>query len=81
MMGLAGSSNVQGEDQKKLDIVANEVFKNSLRRSGQCCILVGAEAGVFEQAGLLIAMSGAACPARHAVPVVALLLRQAAHPS
>ena len=42
MMGMAGSSNVQGEDQKKLDIVANEVFKNSLRRSGQCCILVGA---------------------------------------
>lgn len=40
MMGMAGSSNVQGEDQKKLDLVANEVFKNSLRRSGQCCILV-----------------------------------------
>ena len=32
---------MQGEDQKKLDLVANEVFKNSLRRSGQCCILVG----------------------------------------
>lgn len=46
MMGMAGSSNVQGEDQKKLDIVANEVFKNSLRRSGQCCILVGSQAGV-----------------------------------
>lgn len=43
MMGLAGSSNVQGEDQKKLDIVANEVFKNSLRRSGQCCILITEE--------------------------------------
>ncbi|KAI3425124.1 hypothetical protein D9Q98_008896 [Chlorella vulgaris] len=43
MMGMAGSSNVQGEDQKKLDLVANEVFKNSLRRSGQCCILVTEE--------------------------------------
>ena len=40
MMGMAGSSNVQGEDQKKLDLLSNEVFKNSLRRSGQCCILV-----------------------------------------
>lgn len=43
MMGMAGSSNVQGEDQKKLDLVANEVFKNSLRRSGQCCILITEE--------------------------------------
>lgn len=45
MMGMAGSSNVQGEDQKKLDLVANEVFKNSLRRSGQCCILVSVMSG------------------------------------
>ena len=30
----------QGEDQKKLDIVANEVFINVLRRSGQCSVLV-----------------------------------------
>ena len=40
MLGMAGSENVQGEDQKKLDIVANEVFKNVLRRSGQCAVLV-----------------------------------------
>ena len=31
---------MQGEDQKKLDIVANEVFINVLRRSGQCSVLV-----------------------------------------
>eukprot|EP00887_Chlorella_sp_A99_P000073 scaffold16.g73.t1 len=43
MMGMAGSSNVQGEDQKKLDIIANEVFKNVLKRSGQCCVLVTEE--------------------------------------
>ena len=75
LLGLAGASNVQGEDQKKLDIVANEasggwvgrwgwvgasmaraafdraphppaapqVFKNVLRRSGQCCVLVTEE--------------------------------------
>ena len=34
-------SRRQGEDQKKLDIVANEVFINVLRRSGQCSVLVG----------------------------------------
>jgi fructose-1,6-bisphosphatase len=43
VLGAAGSSNVQGEDQKKLDIVANEVFKNVLRKSGQCCVLVTEE--------------------------------------
>jgi len=43
VLGKAGSSNVQGEDQKKLDIVANEVFKNVLRKSGQCAVLVTEE--------------------------------------
>jgi fructose-1,6-bisphosphatase I len=43
VLGKAGSSNVQGEDQKKLDVVANEVFKNVLRKSGQCAVLVTEE--------------------------------------
>ena len=43
VLGAAGSSNVQGEDQKKLDIISNEVFKNVLIRSGQCCLLVTEE--------------------------------------
>lgn len=42
-MGQAGSSNVQGEDQKKLDIISNEVFKNVLRKTGQCAVLVTEE--------------------------------------
>lgn len=29
--------------QKKLDVVANEVFKNVLRKSGQCALLVSEE--------------------------------------
>ena len=29
--GLAGEQNVQGEDQKKLDVISNEVFSNCLR--------------------------------------------------
>lgn len=45
ILGLAGSSNVQGEDQKKLDILSNEVFKNVLRKSGQCCVLVSRRKG------------------------------------
>lgn len=43
ILGKAGTSNVQGEDQKKLDIIANDVFKNVLKKSGQCSILVTEE--------------------------------------
>ena len=35
LMGLAGEQNVQGEDQKKLDVVSNEVFCNCLRQTGR----------------------------------------------
>ncbi len=34
VLGAAGQENVQGEDQKKLDVIANEVFIESLERSG-----------------------------------------------
>jgi len=34
VLGAAGSENVQGEDQKKLDIISNEVFIESLQWSG-----------------------------------------------
>lgn len=43
VLGLAGASNVQGEQQKKLDVIANDVFVNLLRKSGQCCVLVSEE--------------------------------------
>ena len=33
-LGAAGQENVQGEDQKKLDILANDVFIASMERSG-----------------------------------------------
>lgn len=34
VLGAAGAQNVQGEDQKKLDIIANEVFIESMERTG-----------------------------------------------
>ena len=34
VLGAAGSENVQGEDQKKLDLIANDVFIESMERSG-----------------------------------------------
>ncbi|XP_077241363.1 fructose-1,6-bisphosphatase, cytosolic [Tasmannia lanceolata] len=43
LIGLAGETNVQGEDQKKLDVLSNEVFVKALISSGRTCILVSEE--------------------------------------
>lgn len=37
ILGRAGSENVQGEDQQKLDVYANETFIAELKASGECC--------------------------------------------
>ena len=42
-VGLAGASNVQGEDQKKLDIISNDIFINALRSSGRVAVMVSEE--------------------------------------
>jgi len=42
MEGGGGSVNVQGEEQKKLDVISNEVLKNALRYSGKVGV-VGSE--------------------------------------
>ncbi|KAL8524511.1 hypothetical protein ACS0TY_014192 [Phlomoides rotata] len=43
LLGLAGETNVQGEEQKKLDVLSNEVFVKALISSGRTCILVSEE--------------------------------------
>jgi len=40
---LANSSNIQGEEQKKLDVIANEIFVNALRSSGKVAVMVSEE--------------------------------------
>jgi fructose-1,6-bisphosphatase I len=42
-VGLAGAENVQGEEQKKLDILSDEIMVNALRASGKCSVLVTEE--------------------------------------
>ena len=42
-VGLAGETNVQGEEQKKLDVLSNDIMINSLRASGKCAVLVSEE--------------------------------------
>lgn len=43
ILGCAGSTNVQGESQQKLDVYANEQFISALRSGGECCIVVSEE--------------------------------------
>lgn len=43
LLGLAGETNVQVEEQKKLDVLSNEVFVKALISSGRTCILVSEE--------------------------------------
>lgn len=42
-LGLTGEANVQGEDVKKLDVLANDIFRNSLIASGKVSLLVSEE--------------------------------------
>lgn len=42
-VGQAGSANATGDDQKKLDVLSNEMMVNSLFHSHVCCILVSEE--------------------------------------
>jgi len=43
ILGEAGDINVQGEEQKKLDIFANDQFIATLRSSGECCGIASEE--------------------------------------
>eukprot|EP00249_Psilotum_nudum_P003421 c16806_g1_i2 orf=156-1181(+) len=43
LLGLAGETNVQGEEQKKLDVLSNDVFIKALISSGRTNILVSEE--------------------------------------
>jgi len=43
LVGLAGDTNVQGEEQKKLDVLSNDIMVNSPRASGRTAVLVSEE--------------------------------------
>lgn len=43
ILGDANTVNVQGEEVKKLDIIANEVLKKCLQNSGECCGIASEE--------------------------------------
>ena len=43
ILGNAGSINIQGESQQKLDVFANEQFISALASGGECCIVASEE--------------------------------------
>lgn len=43
LTGLAGSSNTTGDDQKKLDVIGNDLFVAAMRGSGRCRAVVSEE--------------------------------------
>jgi fructose-1,6-bisphosphatase I len=47
ILGEAGCVNVQGEDQKKLDVFANTQFITALTSGGECCIVASEEEDEF----------------------------------
>merc|ERR1719284_1827802 len=43
LFGMAGDQNSSGDDQKKLDVLSNDIFVNALVNSGACAVLVSEE--------------------------------------
>lgn len=43
LFGLAGTSNTTGDDQKKLDVLSNELFINMVKSSFSSCLMVSEE--------------------------------------
>ncbi|KAH8776366.1 fructose-1,6-bisphosphatase class 1/Sedoheputulose-1,7-bisphosphatase [Diaporthe sp. PMI_573] len=43
LTGLAGSSNTTGDEQKKLDVISNDLFIAAMQSSGKCALLVSEE--------------------------------------
>ncbi len=43
IIGAVGEENVQGEDQQKLDVLANDLFISTLQRRGEICGLASEE--------------------------------------
>ena len=43
ILGSAGSTNVQGEEQKKLDVMANETLTSVMGHTGRVCVMASEE--------------------------------------
>jgi len=51
ILGDFGNTNVQGEDQKKLDVIANDAFVSALQSGQKCCGIASEEEDDFKAFG------------------------------
>ena len=65
-LSLQGVTNVQGEEVKKLDLVANRNFINLLRHTGKSCVLVSEEVSL---SAVAVRVPTAVLPLTHPSPV------------
>mmetsp|Transcript_2733 Transcript_2733/g.4962 ORF Transcript_2733/g.4962 Transcript_2733/m.4962 type:complete len:289 (+) Transcript_2733:88-954(+) len=61
LYGLAGDQNVQGEDQKKLDVIANDAFKMNVQSTEKVSVMVS------EEEDLAIVVSNQLTKAKYAI--------------
>ena len=47
ILGEHGTMNIQGEEVKKLDVIANDIFIDSLSQSGDICAILSEEEDDF----------------------------------
>lgn len=52
ILGEYGNTNVQGEDQKKLDVIANDAFVAALKAGQKCCGIASEEEDDFMAFGI-----------------------------
>lgn len=43
LIGLAGASNATGDDQKKLDVLGNQIFIDTMKNCGKVSVIVSEE--------------------------------------
>ena len=43
ILGAVGATNVQGEEQQKLDVFANDTMKNAINHTGRVCVMASEE--------------------------------------
>jgi fructose-1,6-bisphosphatase I len=43
LLGLAGASNATGDDQKKLDVLGNQIFLDTMKNCGKVGVIVSEE--------------------------------------
>jgi fructose-1,6-bisphosphatase len=55
LLGLAGASNATGDDQKKLDVLGNQIFLDTMKNCGKVGVIVSEE----EDDVILIKVKGA----------------------